>query len=95
MRFPSRFLWGASISAHQVEGGNHNQWTVWELEHAKSLAHAADYHFSDLEGWADFKEEAKRPDNYVSGRAIEHYERFEEDFELARKMNLNALKFRW
>ncbi len=93
IRFPSRFLWGASISAHQVEGGNHNQWTVWELEHAKSLAHAADYHFSDLEGWADFKEEAKRPDNYVSGRAIEHYERFEEDFELARKMNLNALKF--
>lgn len=93
IRFPSRFLWGASISAHQVEGGNHNQWTVWELEHAKSLAHAAEYHFGDLENWPMIKDEAKRPDNYVSGRAVEHYERYEDDFDLAAKMNLNALRF--
>ena len=25
--FPKRFFWGVSTSAHQVEGGNHNQWT--------------------------------------------------------------------
>ncbi|MBC7459107.1 family 1 glycosylhydrolase, partial [Candidatus Saccharibacteria bacterium] len=29
--FPKHFLWGAATAAHQVEGGNHNQWTVWEL----------------------------------------------------------------
>lgn len=81
------------MSAHQVEGGNHNQWTVWELEHAKSLAHAAEYHFGDLEKWPDVKDEAKHPDNYVSGRAVEHYERYEEDLNLAAKMNLNALRF--
>ena len=76
-----------------MEGGNHNQWSVWELENAKSLAHAAEYHFGDLANWDDIKDEAKRPDNYVSGRAVEHYERFEADLDLARKMNLNALRF--
>lgn len=28
--FPSSFLWGAATSAHQVEGGNHNDWSEWE-----------------------------------------------------------------
>ena len=39
--FPKDFLWGASTSAHQVEGANHNQWTVWELENAARLAKGA------------------------------------------------------
>ena len=29
--FPPDFLWGASTSAHQVEGGNtNNDWSAWE-----------------------------------------------------------------
>ena len=36
--FPKSFFWGAAVSAHQVEGGNYNQWSVWELENAKVLA---------------------------------------------------------
>src|SRR5437762_12018842 len=28
--FPPGFLWGAASSAHQVEGGQHNDWTRWE-----------------------------------------------------------------
>jgi len=28
--FPNDFLWGISTSAHQVEGGNENDWTEWE-----------------------------------------------------------------
>lgn len=66
---------------------------MWELENAKSLAHAAEYHFGDLESWPAIKDEAKHPDNYVSGKAVEHYERYAEDLDLAAKMNLNALRF--
>jgi len=28
--FPKDFLWGVAYSSHQVEGGNENDWTLWE-----------------------------------------------------------------
>lgn len=36
--FPKDFLWGASTAGHQVEGGNFDQWTVYELDNAAELA---------------------------------------------------------
>jgi beta-glucosidase len=66
-RFPQGFLWGASTSSHQVEGGNRwNDW--WEHEQSGRLPH-------------------------VSGDACRHYERFEQDFDLARSWGHNAHRF--
>lgn len=31
--FPKGFRWGTAISAHQVEGGQDNDWTAWEPGH--------------------------------------------------------------
>lgn len=92
-RFPKKFLWGVGVSAHQVEGDNHNQWSVWELEHAKSLATSAEYHYGDLEKWSQFKRLAKTPVNYVSGRAIDHKSRYQEDIALAKQLGVNSFRF--
>ncbi len=93
VNFPKGFMWGASTSAYQVEGGNHNQWTVWELAHAAELAKHAEKKYGHLPNWDDIKKEAKDPDNYVSGRAIDHYNRYEDDFKFLKKLNLNSFRF--
>lgn len=93
LAFPKQFLWGASTSAHQVEGGNHNNWSVWELENAKSLAKSAEYKIGHFPIWPKIQRLASSPDNYISGRAIDHYNRYESDFDIAKKMNLNAFRF--
>lgn len=91
--FPKHFFWGASTAAHQVEGNNHNNWSVWELAHAKELAQTAHQRLSWLPNWEDIKDEAEEPDNYVSGRAVEHYKRYKHDFDLIEKLNMNAFRF--
>ncbi len=32
LSFPPGFLWGSATAAHQVEGGNHNNWSRWETQ---------------------------------------------------------------
>ena len=93
LRFPKRFLWGAATSAHQVEGNTHNNWTVWELENAKSLAQAAQYKMADLPIWEQVKNEATRPENYVSTIATDHYNRYQLDFDIAKKLHFNSFRF--
>lgn len=90
--FPKKFLWGVSSSAHQVEGGQYNQWTVWELENAKVLAAQASYHYDDLDNWEAIKNQAQKPSNYVSGRATDHYTLYEQDLDLVQKMNMNSYR---
>lgn len=93
IRFPKRFLWGASSSAHQVEGGTHNQWSEWEDEHAQTLAAQAPYQYSELDSWKMVASSAKRPGNYISGRAVNHWEKWREDFDLLEKLELNTYRF--
>lgn len=91
--FPKNFLWGASTASHQVEGGTHNQWSVWELENASELARAARGRLGWLPRWEQVKSQAQDPANYVSGRGVEHYKRYQEDFDLLEKLNLNSFRF--
>lgn len=93
LHFPKKFLWGAASSAHQIEGGTHNQWTVWELENASSLAARAEYKFGQLDNWPKIAKQAKNPQNYVSEKAVNHYKRYEEDFDYMQHMHMNAFRF--
>ncbi len=91
--FPERFLWGASTSAHQVDGNTKNQWSVWEEENAKSLAAQAEYHYGDLPSWAHIKDQAIAPENYRSAVGTNHNSLYKLDFSLLKALNLNAYRF--
>jgi len=94
-KFPEGFLWGAATSSHQVEGGNLNNWTEWEKEKAVHLARVAKSRWTP---WQHEKfPEMFDPNNYVSGRACDHYNRFKEDFDLAKSLGQNAhrLSLEW
>lgn len=91
--FPKQFFWGASTSGHQVEGGNKDQWSAWELEHAKELAQTAHQRLGQLPSWNGIKGQAQDPDNYVSGKGVEHFKRYKEDFDLLEKLNMNSFRF--
>ncbi|MFA4930537.1 MAG: glycoside hydrolase family 1 protein [Patescibacteria group bacterium] len=90
-RFPQNFYWGAATSAHQVEGGLTNDWSEWERANASRLAAAA------KEYWQSWQQE-KFPEmfgeaNYISGQAGDQFNRYEADFDLAKQLGHNALRF--
>ncbi len=91
--FPKDFLWGASTAGHQVEGGNFDQWTVWELDNAAELAKSAAERLRWLPDWLELRDFAEEPDNYVSGKGVDHLRRYKEDFRILKKLNLNSLRF--
>lgn len=95
IKFPEGFLWGAATSAHQVEGNTNNDWTRWEKENAERLAKEAKTYWQP---WQQEKfPEMFDKDNYVSGIACDHYNRYEEDFEIAKSLGHNAhrLSIEW
>lgn len=92
--FPKNFYWGASTASHQVEGGTVNQWSEWELAHASELAHTAKKRLQHvISDWDSIAAQATRPENYVSGRGVDHYRRYKTDFKIAKKLNFNAFRF--
>ena len=90
-KFPEGFLWGAATSSHQVEGGTKNNWTQWEKDNADRLAREAS---GKWQKWQQDKfPEMFEPENYISGRACDHYNRYGEDFDLAKNGGHNAHRF--
>lgn len=92
-QFSKEFLWGASTAAHQVEGGLNNQWTSWERDQAPTLAAQAPYIFGTLDQWETIKLQATNPDNYISGRGVDHFNQYETDFALLKELHMNAFRF--
>ncbi len=91
LKFPENFLWGTATAAHQVEGGTNNDWTQWEKDNAERLAKEAS---GKWQAWQQEKfPEMFDPKNYISGRACDHYNRYEEDFDLAKSLGHNAHRF--
>ena len=92
LEFPAGFFWGAATSAHQVEGGTRNDWGEWEQKKAKSLSQMA-----NGRAWPDFilknYPNPLQEENYVSGRACDHYNRFREDFDIVKSLDHNAHRF--
>lgn len=100
--FPKEFWWGAATSAHQVEGGNYNDWTEWEhANSARLAAEAARRHTNAPTRIPDYILEKYpnplQPENYISGRACDHYNRFRDDFDIAKLLGHNAhrLSIEW
>jgi len=91
IKFPEKFLWGTATSAHQVEGGNVNDWSKWEKGNAQRLANQAQTYWQSWQ--REMFSEMLESRNYISGRACDHYHRFEEDFSIAQKLNQNTHRF--
>ncbi|MBI3671192.1 family 1 glycosylhydrolase [Candidatus Azambacteria bacterium] len=87
--FPKGFLWGAATSAHQVEGGNINDWSEWEKENAERLAKKAEGYWQkwQIEKFPEMLIE----ENYISGKAADHYSKYEEDFNIAKLLAVLSL----
>ncbi len=92
-QFPKNFYWGSATSNYQVEGGNHNDWSEWEKENAERLAKETEKKFGHLQNWSEIKKQAQNPQNYISGRACDHYNRYEEDFDIAKSLEHSAHRF--
>lgn len=91
LKFPKNFLWGAATSSHQVEGGLKNNQSEWEKKNAEKIAVQARIKWKI---WQQKKfPEMFEKENYISGKACDHYNRYEEDFDLAKEGGHNAHRF--
>ncbi|MCL5016014.1 MAG: glycoside hydrolase family 1 protein [Patescibacteria group bacterium] len=81
LKFPQNFLWGAATASHQVEGDTHNQWSEWEKSPARLAQLTKDGLITKY-----------GKENFISGRAADHYNRYEEDFKLAKELGHNATR---
>ncbi len=91
LKFPDGFLWGAATSAHQIEGNNRNDWSEWEKKNAERLAREAKTKYAKWQQ-EEFPEMFNSA-NYISAQAADHYNRYEEDFDIAKSLGHNSHRF--
>ncbi len=97
-KFSKGFYWGGATSAHQVEGENVNDWSEWEKENAERLAEEANLRQTQGKNiWPDYilknYPNPLQAENYISGRACDHYHLYEKDFDIAKSLGHNAYRF--
>lgn len=81
LKFPEKFLWGASSASHQVEGNMKNDWSEWEISEVRKQ-HLHKNGFIEKHGL----------ENFVSGISSDHYNLFREDFAMAKELGHNATR---
>lgn len=102
-KFPKKFLWGSATAAYQVEGGIENDWSQYMRDHAEFKAKNSDIEYKDQVGmvgrfdsdiWSKFSGQASKPENYIAGKASDHYNRYKEDLKIAaEQLHHNAYRF--
>ena len=91
LKFPKNFLWGASTSAYQVEGGIVNDWSEWEKKNVEQLSKKAKHYWQE---WQQKKfPEMFEQKNYICGKANNSYEMVNNDIECIKNLRLNAYRF--
>jgi len=96
IQFPKNFYWGASTSAHQIEGGLKNNWSIWEKEHSIKQSSYYKTKFKKFPNYPIGKEnlkEAQLESNYISGIACDSYNKYKEDVKLLKELGLNSYRF--
>lgn len=84
-----KFYFGAATSAHQIEGNNLNNWSEWEKKNATRLASLAQGNPELI----NVHPGAGNPENYISGKACNSYELFNEDIKALESLGCNAYRF--
>jgi beta-glucosidase len=71
----------------------HNQWAMWESQHAEHLAATAEARLGRLLNQDTIATQAKNSANYISANGVEHYQRYKADIALLGEMHMNAFRF--
>jgi beta-glucosidase len=94
LKFPKGFYWGTATAAHQVEGNQTNQLTVFEQANANRLAAEAESKLKNVVlNWDKIKDKATDPQNYISGSAVDQYNLYNTDIQLMKQLSLNSYRF--
>ncbi len=97
--FPKDFLWGAATAAHQTEGNNLNDWTIWEQQKAEVFAKNAKSYFKRLNllgiklNWEKFGKLASSSSNYISGQTSNSYQFYNDDINLLKVLGIKSFRF--